>query len=59
MATFVYRCPNTNRNIQGWIAEEVTEHGDNYVAQQCLACRHVHYVKPANGKVLGADDDDK
>ena len=58
MATFIYRCPYSDKNVQGWTAEEVTEHGDTYVPVQCLACRQFHHVNPVTGKVLGGDDDD-
>ena len=39
MATFLYRCPTTGRNVQGWLAEEVnSDNGDNvYEAVPCLA----------------------
>ena len=57
MATFLYRCPNTEKKVQGWIAaEELTEHDNSYVPLECLACRQLHYVLPTTGKVLGAGD---
>ena len=59
MATFLYRCPTTGRNVQGWLAEEVnSDNGDNvYEAVPCLACNRHHVVNPSTGKVLGADND--
>jgi hypothetical protein len=59
MATFLYRCPTTGRNIQGWVAEEInSDNGDNvYETLVCLACNGYHLVNPSTGKVLGADND--
>ncbi|MGB7834667.1 MAG: hypothetical protein WBL84_20905 [Xanthobacteraceae bacterium] len=59
MATFLYRCPTTGRNVQGWVAEEVnSDNGDNvYETLLCLACNRHHVVNPSTGKVLGADND--
>ena len=28
--TFLYRCPNTRQNVQGWSADEVTDDDDTY-----------------------------
>ena len=59
MATFLYRCPTTGRNVQGWVAEEVnSDNGDNvYETLLCLACNRHNVVNPSTGKVLGADND--
>jgi hypothetical protein len=57
MATFIYRCLNIDKNVQGWTAEEC-EHEDTYVPVQCHACRQFHHVNPLTGKVLGGDNDD-
>jgi hypothetical protein len=56
MPTFLYRCPNTGQTVQGFTAEEAD--GDTYEAITCLACRRLHFVNPATGKVLGQDDDE-
>jgi hypothetical protein len=61
MASFIFRCPNTGLNVQGWVAEDPTERGreikEIYEAITCTACTRLHGVSPATGKVLGADDD--
>jgi hypothetical protein len=57
MPTFVYRCPNMQVNVQGWVADDPAEH-DSYEVIMCLACTRVHLVNPKTGKVLGADDDE-
>ena len=53
MATFLFRCPNTKQTVQGWSADEPSAEGDTYVPVQCVACRRVHHVNPAKGRVLG------
>jgi hypothetical protein len=57
MAGFVYRCPTTRRPVQGWSADDVSD--DTYLSVDCIACGMTHFVNPANGRVLGHDDDDE
>jgi hypothetical protein len=58
MPPFVYRCPTTGLNVQGWVADDLTEgEGENYAAITCTICTRQHLVKPKTGKVLGADED--
>jgi hypothetical protein len=58
MGTFVYRCPNTGLNVQGWVADDPTERADDaYEANACTICTRTHLVNPKTGKVLGADTD--
>ena len=56
MIPFLFRCPNTGLNVQGWAAEAV-ENGETYEAVSCLACQQVHLVNPKTEKALGADED--
>jgi hypothetical protein len=59
MAPFLYRCPNAGLHVQGWIADDTSGSGsETYESLLCTACRQVHLVNPATGKVLGADDDE-
>lgn len=58
MPPFLYRWPNTGRNVQGFAAEEVPVDADTFEQVTCLACRQVHFVNPSTGKVLGETDDD-
>ena len=51
--TFLYRCPNTGQNVQGWSADEVTDKDDTYQSFQCVACTRVHLVNLKTRKVLG------
>jgi hypothetical protein len=57
MAAFLYRCPTTALNVQGWFGDEVVDDEDTtYETVTCLACRQVHLVNRSTGKVLGGDD---
>ena len=58
MAAFLFRCPNTGLNVQGWLAEIVeTEDADRYELVTCLACGQGHVVNTKTGKTLGVDDE--
>ena len=58
MATFLYRCPITGLNVQGWVADDPSERDEHsYEPVSCHACRRVHLVNPKTGKVLGTDDE--
>ncbi len=57
MTTFVFKCPNTHRTVQGYVAEEVSDDTDAYEWVTCIACHQPHLVNPTTGKVLGADDE--
>ena len=58
MAAFIYRCPTTGGNVQGWFADDVSEdEGETtYEAVTCLACTQMHLVNRSTGRVLGAGD---
>jgi hypothetical protein len=58
MTPFLFRCPTTGQNVQGWIAEEVSaDDGESYRTVQCIACRLVHLVSPTTGRVLGREEE--
>jgi hypothetical protein len=54
--TFLYRCPNTDRTVQGWSAKEVTD-DENAYETVGLACTQMHMVNMKTGKVLGEEKD--
>ena len=56
MPPFLFRCPATGQNVQGWTADDGSEDEDVQPVT-CLVCQRVHLVNPKTGKVLGADDD--
>ena len=57
MASFLYRCPKTGQHVQGWIADDPTDLGDDtYETVMCTACTRPHLVNPKTGRILGADE---
>lgn len=59
MAILLFRCPNKNVRVQGWTADDPPDDDAAFAAVECLACRQMHYVNPATGRVLGSTDDDE
>jgi hypothetical protein len=58
MATVIFRCPTTGKNVQTWFADDVsTDNGESYESVTCLACRQMHFVNRATGKTLGEVDE--
>jgi hypothetical protein len=55
--TFLYRCPNTGRTVQGWSADEVTDDDEIYQSFECTFCTRVHLVNLKTGKVLGEQEE--
>jgi hypothetical protein len=54
MAPFLYRCPNTGLNVQGWFADDASGDDDEaYETVTCLACTRTHLINRSTGKVLG------
>ena len=54
MPTFLYRCPITAFNVQGWVANDPTEdEAERFVPVTCLICSRLHLVNPKAGKVAG------
>jgi hypothetical protein len=59
MPAFLFRCPSTGLQVQGWIADDPTEaDGETFEPVACHACRQIHLVNPKTGKTLGDDGDD-
>ena len=53
MPTFLYRCPNTGKNVQGWIADDPAAYSEHrYEAVSCLACARIHLVNPKTGRSI-------
>ena len=58
MPAFLYRCPVTGLNVQGFVADDPTESSeDSFETVTCIACARVHLVNPKTGRVLGGDRD--
>ena len=57
MAAFVYRCPNTGLNVEGFAADDPTDADTmTYEPMVCAACTRVHLVNPTTREVRGAND---
>lgn len=57
MATFLYQCPFTRRNVQGWAADDtVSDDRETFVPVTCLACGTLHLVNPKTGKTASGND---
>jgi len=55
MRPFLFRCPVTDLQVQGWAADDVTDEDDAFVTVACTACLQAHFVNVRTGKVLGDD----
>jgi len=49
---------STGYRVQGFVAEDTSKDFEGYQAITSLACRQVHLVNAASGKVLGCEDDE-
>jgi len=56
MTAFLYRCPNTGFQVQGYSPEQTSDDDSWYEAITCLMCKRVHLVNPTTGKVLGEEN---
>ncbi len=50
MVTFLYRCPSTGYQVQGWVDDNPTNDIETYQPVTCLACGLVHLINPKTGK---------
>lgn len=58
MVPFIYRCPITGRNVQGFFADEVPpKETETYESVTCVTCTRVHLVNRSTGRTLGAEND--
>jgi hypothetical protein len=57
MAPFLYRCPNTGLDVQGFTVEQVRDDTETFEAVTCTACSRVHLVNPKTGRVLGLEEE--
>lgn len=58
MPAFIFRCPNTGLQVQGYTPKEVAEDSEVYEGILCAMCQRIHLVNPANGDVAGDGGDD-
>ena len=57
MAAFVFRCPDTGRNVHGFVADDPKRDDDSFEPVPCLICSRTHLVNPQTGKVLGGKNE--
>lgn len=56
MPSFIFRCPTIGISVQGWISEDAgSSSKDEFISINCTACRQIHLVNAASGKVLGGE----
>jgi hypothetical protein len=47
MAAFLYRCPTTGYQVQGWLDhDEPEDDGDIYEGITCPLCQRLHFANP-------------
>jgi hypothetical protein len=57
MTVFVYRCPNTGQQVQGWTDDPpVADDPEAYQSVNCSACSRSHWVNPRTRRVLSPMD---
>jgi hypothetical protein len=53
MAAFIYRCPATGYNVQGFVADDPTNVSEGvFQPVTCTVCARVHLVNPKTGGLL-------
>lgn len=58
MASFIYRCPTTGMNVQGWVADDGSADDEStYRTLDCPVCRRAHLVNPTTGRVLNTPNE--
>ena len=53
MPLFIYRCPATGHQVQGFSADDLSVDSHIYEPGFCALCRRFHNVNPATGAILG------
>ena len=55
MVAFVFKCPNTCRNVQHWLDDDEDVPDSEYEVVKCAACAKLHFVNRRTGDLLGAE----
>jgi hypothetical protein len=54
MASVLYRCPTTGKNVQAWFDDDsLDDESLTYVSLRCPACARVHLVNRADPPRMG------
>jgi hypothetical protein len=59
MAAFVFKCPNTCRNVQHWLDDDEDVPDNEYEVIKCAACARLHFINRRTGDLLGAKIDSR
>ena len=54
---FIFKCPTTLENVQGWLDDDDDAPDDRYEAMACPACARLHFFNRKTGKMLGHDNE--
>jgi hypothetical protein len=46
MSAFLYLCPHTGQQVQGWSSADKAAEPGTFEAVKCLACGRVHLIDP-------------
>lgn len=57
MSSFLFRCPVTGLQVQGWLDDATKEKRRSFITVACTACSGSHFVNPVTGEVLGEEKD--
>lgn len=55
MAAFVFKCPNTWRDVQHWLDDDENVPDNEYEVIKCAACARLHSINRRTGDLLGAE----
>lgn len=60
MPSFLYRCPKTGKDVEGFVPDEPSHDrrfDDDFEVIVCNECKGLHWVDTKTGKVLGAKEE--
>jgi len=52
----VFKCPQTNMNVQHWLAAVPDDPEGTYRPVVCLACTKLHFINSSTGKLLSEEE---
>jgi hypothetical protein len=54
---FLFKCPRTLLNVQGWLDDKEDAGENDYQPITCPACATLHFFNLKSGKMLGHEDE--
>jgi hypothetical protein len=54
---FIFKCPKTLQNVQGWLDDDDEAPENEYEGMPCPACMGLHLFDRKTGKMLGQDSE--